>query len=89
MKKLLYLSIIGLSFATQGIVVAQSTEGMDNEDFTQLVCGYVKGADDTQSAVNEAYSVIESLVSSSQLETLRGLSSGEISADTFCVNFDV
>ncbi|MDJ0745393.1 MAG: hypothetical protein QNJ32_18805 [Xenococcaceae cyanobacterium MO_167.B27] len=89
MKKLLYISIIGLSFATQGIAVSQEFKAIDNEDFTQLVCGYIQDSDDTQAAVMEAYSAIQSIISDTQLETLRGLSNGDISPDSFCAGFEV
>ncbi|MDJ0534244.1 MAG: hypothetical protein QNJ70_17480 [Xenococcaceae cyanobacterium MO_207.B15] len=89
MKKLLYISIIGLSFATQGIATAQDGQGMDNASFTRLVCGYIVESDDTQAAVMDAYSAIQSIISDTQLETLRGLSNGDISPDSFCAGFDV
>lgn len=90
MKKLLYISIIGLSFATQGIATAQDRqEELDNASFTQLVCGYIVESDDTQAAVTDAYSAIQSIISDRQLETLRAISNKDISPDTFCAGFEV
>ena len=86
MKKLFYLSLIAFSFGIQGASFAKEQQTdltMDQADFAQLVCAYMESMPKEQ-ALSELKIMTESILSTSQQETMESLAVSNSAVISLC-----
>ena len=86
MKKLFCLSLIAFSFGIQASSFAskqQTDLTMDQEDFAQLVCAYLESMPKEQ-ALSELKIMTESILSTSQQETMESLAVSNSAVASLC-----
>lgn len=88
MKKLIYISAATLALTSQTVAFADNS-GMDVQDFKQLVCSQLAETSDKQVAMTEVLAMTESLIDSSQKETLAKLATEQLSSQSFCSDVDI
>ncbi|MGL5835552.1 MAG: hypothetical protein ACRC1Z_20330 [Waterburya sp.] len=88
MKKLIYISAAALTLAIQGITFA-ATSTLDDVDFKQLVCSSMKGSPNKVEALTEVYSMTQTVLSSTQKQTLMQLAKNKKDARAFCKGIKV
>ena len=85
MKKILCLSSVTLVILCQSIAIVRASEaGMPNDDFTQLVCGYLYQIDDKSEALDKIKVLTESKINDRQLALLEEIARSEQATRDFC-----
>lgn len=83
MKKLIYISAATLAFAIQGITLA-ATSNLNDVDFKQIVCSSMKSSPNKVEALTEVLSMTQTVISSTQKETLMQLAKNRKDAKAYC-----
>jgi hypothetical protein len=85
MKKLIYISAASLAFAIQGVTFATtSNSNLSDVDFKQIVCSSMKGSPNKVEALTEVLSMTQTVLSSTQKETLMQLAKNRKDAKAYC-----
>ena len=91
MKKLVFLSVLGLFFTNTSYVLADDS-GISDEDFFQLTCGYLLDEETYETkreAITEVLAATQSVINSEQKQDLKDLLKGEITVDDYCYDIEV
>ncbi|MCC0176580.1 hypothetical protein I4641_06260 [Waterburya agarophytonicola K14] len=85
MKKILCLSTVTLTILCQGTAISRASEvGMPDNDFTQLVCGYLHQMDDKSEALDKIKVMTELKINNRQLAKLEEIATSEQATRDFC-----
>jgi hypothetical protein len=83
MKKLIYIAAATLTFAIQGIAFAD-TPDLSEVDFKQIVCSSMKGSHNKVEALTEVFATTQTVLSSTQKQTLIQLARNKKDARAYC-----